>query len=324
MVHQPQLASSAVPTRLGPLNVRVTGSGPTALLWHSLFVDSTTWVRIERPLAAERRLLLVDGPCHGTNPPVRRPFTLDDCVGAAIDILNHFGVEEPIDWLGNAFGGHVGILFAAAHPDRCRSLVAIGAPVHAPSPADRRRTRLLAALYRVAGPGPVVNLLVDALLGPRARSDDPDGAAIVADAFRRADRRGMYAAVRWLSLRRPDLTPVLARLDTPTLLTTGIDDPMWTVADARAAAAQLRRGALVILPGAGHIGPLLQAATAVVDLVTRFWQDPDSALANQLDTDNAPGKHLRRTDLAPEPAGHAGRTRQESSRQDTGSFRRSG
>ena len=275
MVHQPQLASSAVPTRLGPLNVRVTGSGPTALLWHSLFVDSTTWARVERPLAAERRLLLVDGPCHGTNPPVRRPFTLDDCAGAAIDILNHFGVDEPIDWLGNAFGGHVGILFAAAHPDRCRSLVAIGAPVHAPSPADRRKTGLLAALYRVAGPGPVVNPLIDALLGPHGRGNDPDGAAIVADAFRRADRRGMYAAVRWLSLRRPDLTPVLARLDTPTLLTTGVDDPMWTVASARAAAAHLRRGALVILPGAGHIGPLLQAAPAVVDLVTKFWQDPD-------------------------------------------------
>ena len=293
MVHQPQLASSAVPTRLGLLNVRVTGSGPTALLWHSLFVDSTTWARVERPLAAGRRLLLVDGPCHGTNPPVRRPFTLDDCAGAAIDILNHFGVDEPVDWLGNAFGGHVGILFAAAHPDRCHSLVAIGAPLHAPSPADRRKTRLLAALYRVAGPGPVVNPLVDALLGPRARGNDPDGAAIIADAFRRANRRGMYAAVRWLSLRRPDLTPVLARLDTPTLLTTGVDDPMWTVAHARAAAAHLNRGALVILPGAGHIGPLLQAAPAVVDLVTKFWRDPDSTLPNQRNTDDAHGKQMR-------------------------------
>ena len=34
-----------VSTRLGPLHVRTTGAGPTALLWHSLFVDSTTWAR---------------------------------------------------------------------------------------------------------------------------------------------------------------------------------------------------------------------------------------------------------------------------------------
>jgi pimeloyl-ACP methyl ester carboxylesterase len=67
---------------------------------------------------------------------------------------------------------------------------------------------------------------------------------------------------------------VLDRLATPTLLTTGTSDPMWTTANARAAAAHLANGALVILPGAGHIGPLLQAAPAVVDLVTTFWRDP--------------------------------------------------
>jgi pimeloyl-ACP methyl ester carboxylesterase len=288
MAHHPQRSGTAVTTRLGPLNVRVTGAGPTALLWHSLFVDSTTWARIEQPLAAERRLLLVDGPCHGTNPPVNRPFTLDDCAGAAIDILDRFGADEPVDWLGNAWGGHVGILFAAAHPGRCRSLVAIGAPVHALSPADRRRTMLLAALYRVAGPRPVVNPLVDALLGPRARAEDPEAAAIVSDAFRRAERRSMYAAIRWLSLRRPDLAPVLDHLGTPTLLTTGTSDPMWTTTDARAAAAHLTRGALVILPGAGHIGPLLHAAPTVVELVTAFWRDPDATLAAQRGATTSP------------------------------------
>jgi pimeloyl-ACP methyl ester carboxylesterase len=290
MAHQSQPSGTAVTTRLGPLNVRVTGAGPTAVLWHSLFVDSSTWARIEQPLATGRRLLLIDGPCHGTNPPITRPFSLHDCVGAAIDVLDHVGVDEPVDWLGSAWGGHVGILFADAHPDRCRSLVAIGAPVHALSPADRRRTMLLAALYRVVGPYAVVNPLVDALLGPRARADDPEGAAIVADAFRRAERRGMYAAIRWLSLRRPDLTAVLDRLGTPTLLTTGTSDPMWTTANARAAAAHLSRGALVILPGAGHIGPLLQAAPAVVELVTAFWRDPDATLANQRGATTSPPK----------------------------------
>jgi hypothetical protein len=69
----------AVPTRLGPLRVEMADSGPPAVLWHSLFVDSTTWARVREPLASVRRLLLVDGPGHGHNPPVARPFTLDDC-----------------------------------------------------------------------------------------------------------------------------------------------------------------------------------------------------------------------------------------------------
>ncbi len=274
-----QTSAATVATRLGPLHVETAGSGLPAVLWHSLFVDSITWKRLRAPLAAERRLVLIDGPNHGGSPPVRHPFTLDDCAGAAADVLDHLGIAEPADWLGNAWGGHVGIVFAAAHPDRCRSLIAIGAPVHALGAAERRRIRLLAALYRIAGPGPVANPLVDALLGPKARAEDPDGAAIVAGAFRRAERRGMSDAIRWLSLRRPDLTPVLDRLGTPTLLTTGPDDPMWTTAAARTAAAHLRNGALVILPGSGHIGPLLQAPQAVVTLITAFWHDPQATIA---------------------------------------------
>jgi pimeloyl-ACP methyl ester carboxylesterase len=65
------------------------------------------------------------------------------------------------------------------------------------------------------------------------------------------------------------------------MLTTGTSDPMWTTTNANAAAAHLSRGALVVLPGAGHIGPLLQAVRVVVELVTAFWQDPDASIADR-------------------------------------------
>lgn len=281
MTNPADISATTVRTRLGPLHVQTLGSGPPAVLWHSLFVDSTTWLRVRQPLAAMRQLVLIDGPAHGRNPPVPRRFTLDDCAGAAADVLDRLGIGEPVDWLGNAWGGHVGIVFAAARPGRCRTLTAIGAPVHALTPTERRRVALVASLYRICGPvRPVVNPLVDALLGPQARTDDPPGVAIVADAFRRADRRGMYAAIRWVSLDRPDLTPVLDTISTPTLLTTGTHDPMWTISNARASVGHLTQGALVVLPGAGHIGPLLQAPSGVAELVTRFWRDPAAQLAH--------------------------------------------
>jgi pimeloyl-ACP methyl ester carboxylesterase len=284
-----QTSAAIVPTRLGSLHVESVGSGPPAVLWHSLFVDSATWDRVRAPLAAERRLILIDGPNHGGSPPVGRPFTLEDCVEAAIEVLDHLGIREPADWLGNAWGGHVGILFAAAHPDRCRSLAALGAPVHALTGAERRKVRLLAALYLAAGPGAVVKPLTDALIGAGARTEDPEGAAIVAGAFRRAERRGMFDAIRWLSLRRPDLGPVLSQLETPTLLTTNADDAMWTVTAARSAAGRLRNGGLAILPGSGHVGPLLQAAPDVVSLVTGFWRDPQATVTRLAAFDAAEG-----------------------------------
>jgi pimeloyl-ACP methyl ester carboxylesterase len=91
----------------------------------------------------------------------------------------------------------------------------------------------------------------------------------------------MYDAIRWLSLRRPDLTPVLDRLDTPTLLATAQDDPMWTVPAAQGAAAHLRNGTMTILPGAGHIGPMLRRTPEAADLITAFSREPDTTIATR-------------------------------------------
>ena len=53
-----------VETRLGPLAVRLLGDGPSAVLWHSLFVDERSWGRVENDLATQRRLVIITGPGH--------------------------------------------------------------------------------------------------------------------------------------------------------------------------------------------------------------------------------------------------------------------
>jgi pimeloyl-ACP methyl ester carboxylesterase len=285
-------SETSVPTRLGPLRVEIAGAGPPAVLWHSLFVDSTTWARVREPLAAVRRLLLIDGPGHGRNPPVARRYTLDDCAGAATDVLDHFGIGEPVDWVGNAMGGHVGIPFAATYPGRCRSLATIGSPVHALTPPERRKLALLTGVYRLTGPlPPLVNLLTDALLGPGARAADPEAAAVVGSAFRRASRRGMSCAIRSVSLRRPDLTPLLTTISAPALICAAAGDPSWTPADAASAASRLPNGAPVILPGSGHLAPLFEAAPALAELLTAFWADPATVVARQRAGATAPAPH---------------------------------
>ncbi|MBJ7595799.1 MAG: alpha/beta fold hydrolase [Candidatus Dormibacteraeota bacterium] len=263
-----------VPTRLGDLSVQVCGAGPTAVLWHSLFVDSTTWEQVRKPLSAARRLLIIDGPSHGGSPGPGRIFTIEECADAARAVLTHFGVTEPVDWVGNAWGGHVGILFAATSPERCRSLVTIGTPVHALTRAERPKCRALVAAYRLTGPmRSLVNAVTDALLGPRSADRDPASARLVGDAFRHAARRGMYLAMRSVMLNRPDLTSALRVVSAPTLVVAGADDSMWTPDRARAAAALPSRGACRVVPGAGHVAPLLDDASALAELITIFWRD---------------------------------------------------
>jgi pimeloyl-ACP methyl ester carboxylesterase len=128
-----------VQTGLGALAVRVRGEGPVAVLWHSLFVDDRTWNRVEEDLARARRLVIITGPGHGASPDPGRRYNMDECAEAAADGLAALGVGEPVDWVGNAWGGHVGVVFAARWPERCRTLVTLGTPIQSYTLSERLR-----------------------------------------------------------------------------------------------------------------------------------------------------------------------------------------
>lgn len=278
-------AGRQITTRLGDLYVREVGAGRPALLWHSLFVDSTTWRRVVPELARVRRLLLIDAPGQGLSPGARRPYTLDDCADAAQDVLDHLGVGEPVDWLGNAWGGHVGLVFAASRPAQCRSLVAVGTPVHPLEPVARRQMRWGQAVYRVVGPvRPLSRVVSEALLG---RGADPEDSRLVTDAFRRASRAGMLRAMD-ASLTRPNLGPRLAGVPVPTVLVAAANDPLCTPDQAQTTAAHLPAGGVVVLPGGGHVGPLLQAAPQLAKTVFAVWKDPGRFVATHGASSTAP------------------------------------
>ena len=91
----------------------------------------------------------------------------------------------------------------------------------------------------------------------------------------------MFGAIGSVSLHRPDLTPLFAKISAPTLICVAVGDPYWTPADAARAAGRLPNGASIILPESGHIAPLFEAAPAVVDLLTAFWANPGAVVTRQ-------------------------------------------
>lgn len=260
-----------IATHVGPLHVRQVGSGPPAVLWHSLFVDSASWRAVEPSLGADRRLILIDGPGHGASGDPGTPYTMRDCAAAALDALNALGVTEPVDWVGNAWGGHVGITLAAAHPKRLRSLIAIGTPVAAYTPAGARETRLLLAVYRLLGPvGLIRNAVAEALLSPATHARNPQAADYVRTQIGGADRRRLRNAVVSISLGREDLTGQLPALRVPTLFVTGADHTGFTPEQARESISLVRGGQLATVPDAAYLAPLEQPEETA-RVVRTFW-----------------------------------------------------
>jgi pimeloyl-ACP methyl ester carboxylesterase len=267
-----QGSETTVDTQVGPLHVQQIGTGlPDAVLWHSLFVDSRTWQRVVDDLARDRRLTLITGPGHGRSGNPSSHYTMEDCAAAATTVMDTLDLEQPVDWVGNAWGGHVGITLAARQPRRFRTLVTVCTPVHSYTMKGRLETTLLLLIYRLFGPVPFVrDAVVEALLSERTRAEDPEALALVRDSFTGSDRRGLTNAVVSISLRRPDLHPLLPLIATPTLLITGSEHRDWSPEQATRASQALPQGSSAVLEGAAYLGPL-ETPRELVRLVRDFW-----------------------------------------------------
>lgn len=262
-----------IDTPVGPLAVRVTGVGAPAVLWHSLFVDDRSWDRVVPALSRDRRLVSITGPGHGTSGDPGRRYSMQDCAEGAAVVLDRLGIAEAVDWVGNAWGGHVGVVFASTWPTRCRSLVAFGAPVAALTRRERRRTLALLGLYRLLGPTrTVVDGVTKVLLSERTRAGDAAAVRLVQECLLNADVRMLCNAVVSISLNRVDLVDRMRRVAAPTLIVTGSDHQGFTPQQAQAAAELLPHGEAEVIPNASYLVPL-EAPEAAIRLLRGFWAE---------------------------------------------------
>jgi pimeloyl-ACP methyl ester carboxylesterase len=275
-----------VDTRLGALAVRVRGEGPVAVLWHSLFVDDRTWNGVEDDLARARRLVIITGPGHGASRDPGRRYTIDECAEAAADVLASLGVVESVDWVGNAWGGHVGVVFAARWPERCKTLVTLGTPIQSYTLSERVPIRLMLPIVGLFGPvGFIGSGVRDVLLSPTTLAQNPEAGGLVIDCLRTMNRAALVNAVVSISLRRPDLTSQLAQIRCPTLFVTGGDHKGWTMEQAQTASRLLADSAVEVIPNAAYLLPL-EAPDRTIQLVRDFWAEH----TERHDSDNDDGR----------------------------------
>ncbi|WP_448005063.1 alpha/beta fold hydrolase [Agromyces bauzanensis] len=262
-----------VATRLGALHVRVIGTGRSTVLWSSMFVDSHTWDPIV-PLLMQgdttaRRFLLIDPPGLGLSEPLRRRSSIAEAADAARDALDALGADDPVDWVGNAFGGHVG-LNLATDPTVLRSLVAISSPTEPITPDLRRKIGLLKPILRIAGPvAPVRDAIVSGML-TEASASTPDILSVVVDSLQRPTRESMGNALRSFIIDRADVTDRLADIRVPSLFVASGDRGDWRPADAERAAALTPNATAVTIARSRTLIPLEQPES-LAERILGFW-----------------------------------------------------
>lgn len=268
-----------IATELGELAARVVPGPPgVAVLWHSMFTDSHSWDPVLDELGEKRTLVLVDGWSFGASADLDRvvPEFIDRCVegaGAVVSQVQKELAAGPVDWLGSAWGGHVGLQLAATRPELVRSLVTVSTPVHAASPSTRRQVRMLLPAYRAIGMrGPVRRGLLDGMLTDLTRHTDPRAVDALIAPMSRANRGAIARTVHSGVLNRADLAWATARVSCPTLMIATDDRGEWSPEQCAETASEMKDARAAVITGSRAL-PSLERPGELAALVTGFWDE---------------------------------------------------
>jgi len=260
------LSGTVVETRLGRVHAVVRGEGPDVVLLHGVTDNAGTWHELQAALP-EVRTHALDLLGHGlTDIPDRAPDQreLAEWVAAYLDAAE---VESAVV-VGWSLGGTCTLELAAAHPERVRRMVLVGAAaLDFPFPL---------ALTPLKVP-PVAELM------PAIGSSDPVRRTVMRSTFARRfhphqdviDRyfRGWHIWGRARFMRRLLSTlhietteRALPRIQAPAWIVHGEEDQLVPIRVARELAARLPRAEGSFLSGVGH-APHIEQPESVLDAI---------------------------------------------------------
>jgi pimeloyl-ACP methyl ester carboxylesterase len=233
--------------------VRTAGTGAPVVLVHGIGVSGRYFVPLGRELAADHAVLIPDLPGFGRSEPAGRPLGIVGLAGALLAFLDAAGLERPA-LVANSMGCQVVAALASRRPERAGPLVLVG-----PTVDPHRRTF----------PEQVAGALRDCLGEP------PSLLALIAWDYAVFGPRRFVATAR--SALRDRIEDDLRRLETPALVVRGERDGFVSARWAEEAAALLRRGRLVVVPGGPHAIHYTRPRL-VADLVRRFLEEVEDGV----------------------------------------------
>lgn len=234
-----------------PLHHRVLGQPgrPTVLIGGSVGSTFATWDPQLSALAAEFQVIAYDHRGHGGSPAPTGPYSIEDLARDVIALLDGYGVARA-HVVGLSLGGMVAQLIAARRPQRVGRLVLLCTAAHYPEPQSWTER---AAAVRAGGTEAIADAVVERWLTADYRRDHPEEVAGLREMVISIDNEGYAACCD--AIAGMDLRADLARLQSPTLVIAGAEDPAVSPERMRELAAEISGSRFVIVPGA-HVPPL--------------------------------------------------------------------
>jgi 3-oxoadipate enol-lactonase len=247
------------------LHHRVLGrpDGATVLVGGSVGSTVATWDPQLAALSAEFQVIAYDHRGHGGSPAPSGPYSIEDLADDVIGLLDDYGVARA-HVVGLSLGGMVAQLIAARRPQRVERLVLLCTAAHYPDAASWTER---AATVRARGTDVIADAVVERWLTAGYRRDHAEEVARLRQMVVDIDDEGYAACCE--AIADMDLRPDLSRIQAPTLVIAGAEDPAVPPDRMRELAAGISGSRFVIAPGA-HVPPLEHPETVTSLLLEHF------------------------------------------------------
>jgi 3-oxoadipate enol-lactonase len=214
----------------------------TVVLCGSLGSTSVMWEPQAEALA-RRRIVVVEHPGHG-GAPADAAADLDGLTRRVLD-----AADGPFSFIGLSLGGIVGMRVASAFPERIERLVLA---CTSPSFGDPAQWHARAALVREQG----LEVLVDTLM-QRWFTPAFGDVSTYREMFLSVDPEGYARCCEIIA--GWDGSQDLARVQTPTLVVAGADDPVSPPDHAEAISGLVAGAEVAVIGGAAHLANVERA-----------------------------------------------------------------
>ena len=268
------------------LLVREVGSGQPVVLLNGIGAHVEMWRALEGALDGVR-LISFDAPGTGRSGTSMLPYTMGGLAGLVERLLDRLGLER-VDVVGYSFGGALGQQLAAVAPERVRRLV-LAATVPGWGGVPGRLPAMLTmgtplryysrSFYEATAP---------TIAGGRTRRDRAHVRRLWGDRVGHAPSPLGYAQQVWAMSAWSGL-PLLHRIEAPTLVVVGDDDPLVPVSNALILAAGIPRARAFVAAGEGHFQLLddrSRALPAIREFLTASRLDDAPVWRDALDVDD--------------------------------------
>jgi pimeloyl-ACP methyl ester carboxylesterase len=237
------------------LAVHDEGSGPTILFVHGFPLSHTMWRPQLEAFATDHRVLAPDLRGFGESDVTEGTVTMEQHADDLMALLDELNVNEPIVLCGLSMGGYIAWQFQQQYSERLRALILCDTRAIADTPEGVENRKRLAKMVVENGSAAVASAMLPNLFSPVTSDRQQASIDELRETISATSPQGIAAASLGMA-ERPDATPLLPNIETPSLLIVGEDDGISTPKEMQTIADAMPNARLEVIPEAGHMSPL--------------------------------------------------------------------